>query len=87
MIGGGLGYFDSINHIRRAKCPVEITRAGLGDYTCPPSGLAAYYNAIPGRKSIYLGCNEIFMQRQRVLAAEDAKDAELMPRSRPASGL
>ncbi len=49
----GLGYFDSINHIRRAKCPVEITRAGLGDYTCPPSGLAAYYNAIPGRKSIY----------------------------------
>ena len=33
------------------------------------------------------GCNEIFMQRQRVLAAEDAKDAELMPRSRPASGL
>ena len=33
------------------------------------------------------GCNEIFMQSQRVLAAEDAKDAELMPRSRPASGL
>ena len=33
------------------------------------------------------GCNEIFMQSQRVLAAENAKDARLMPRSRPASGL
>ncbi len=48
----GLDYFDSINHIRRAKCPVEITRAGLGDYVCPPSGLAAYYNAIRAPKSI-----------------------------------
>ena len=48
----GLDYFDSINHIRRAKCPVEITRAGLGDYTCPPSGLAVYFNAIPTPKSI-----------------------------------
>ena len=48
----GLDYFDSIFHIRRAQCPVEITRAGLGDYTCPPSGLAAYYNAIPTPKSI-----------------------------------
>ena len=33
------------------------------------------------------GCNEIFMQSQRVLAAENAKDTRLMPRSRPASGL
>ena len=33
------------------------------------------------------GCNEIFMQSQRGLAAENAKDARLMPRSRPASGL
>lgn len=48
----GLAYYDSVYHIARAKCPVEITRAGLGDYTCPPSGLAAYYNAIPGPKSI-----------------------------------
>jgi len=48
----GLEYFDAISHIRRAKCPVEITRAGLGDYTCPPSGLAAYYNAIKSPKSI-----------------------------------
>ena len=32
---------------------MEITRAGLGDHTCPPSGLAAYYNAIPTPKSIH----------------------------------
>lgn len=50
--GKGLDYYDAVNHIRRAKCPVEITRAGLGDYTCPPSGLALYYNAVPGKKSI-----------------------------------
>ena len=50
--GKGLDYYDAVNHIRRAKCPVEITRAGLGDYTCPPSGLALYFNAIPGSKSI-----------------------------------
>ena len=50
--GKGLDYYDAVNHIRRAKCPVEITRAGLGDYTCPPSGLALYFNAIPGPKSI-----------------------------------
>ena len=35
----------------------------------------------------HTGCNEIFMQSQRGLAAENAKDARLMPRSRPASGL
>ena len=29
-----------------------MTRAGLGDYTCPPSGLAAYYNAVKTPKSI-----------------------------------
>jgi len=48
----GLDYYDSINHIKRAKCPVEVTRAGLGDYVCPPSGLAAYFNAIKSPKSI-----------------------------------
>ena len=48
----GLGYYDAVSHIARAKCPVEITRAGLGDYTCPPSGLALFYNAIKAPKSI-----------------------------------
>ena len=41
-----------------------------------------------GKSETYIaGCNEIFMQSQRGLAAENAKDARLMPRSRPASGL
>lgn len=48
----GLGYYDAVSHIARAKCRVEITRAGLGDYTCPPSGLALFYNAIKAPKSI-----------------------------------
>ena len=48
----GLEYFDTVNHIRRAKCPFEIPRAGLGDYTCPPSGVTALYNAAPGPKRI-----------------------------------
>jgi len=41
-----LGYYDAVNHAKRIKCPVFITRAGLGDYTCPPSGLAILYNVI-----------------------------------------
>jgi cephalosporin-C deacetylase-like acetyl esterase len=39
-----LGYYDPVNHARRIRCPVRIPRAGLGDYTCPPSGLAVLYN-------------------------------------------
>lgn len=47
-----LGYYDTINHAKRIKCPVEITRAGLGDYTCPPSGVAILYNNIKSPKKI-----------------------------------
>ena len=31
---------------------VEVPRAGLGDYTCPPSGVTVLYNNIPGPKKI-----------------------------------
>jgi cephalosporin-C deacetylase-like acetyl esterase len=31
---------------------VEIPRCGLGDYTCPPSGIIALYNNLKGEKSI-----------------------------------
>lgn len=48
----GLGYYDAVSHIARVKCPVDISRAGLGDYTCPPSGLALFYNVIKAPKSI-----------------------------------
>ncbi len=48
-----LGYYDAVNHAKRIKCPVTITRAGLGDYVCPPSGLAVLYNNITAPKKIF----------------------------------
>ena len=47
-----LGYFDAVNHAKRITCPVNITGAGLGDYTCPPSGLTVLYNVIKTPKKI-----------------------------------
>ena len=49
-----LGYYDPINVARRISknCRTLIPRAGLGDYTCPPSGLAILFNNIPGPKKI-----------------------------------
>ncbi|MBR0459567.1 MAG: acetylxylan esterase [Victivallales bacterium] len=50
-----LDYYDITFHARRTKCKVEVTRAGLGDYTCPPSGLAIYYNelATPDKSIVF----------------------------------
>ena len=47
-----LGYYDAANHGKRIKCKTVISRAGLGDYTCPPSGLAVLYNNIKAPKKI-----------------------------------
>ncbi len=49
-----LAYYDPVNMARLlpATCRTTITWAGLGDYICPPSGVMAFYNAIPGHKSI-----------------------------------
>ena len=47
-----LNYYDSVFHGKRIKCPVVISRAGLGDYVCPPSGLAILYNNIKSPKNI-----------------------------------
>lgn len=49
-----LRYFDPVNLARRIgpTCRVEIVRAGLGDYCCPPSGLAILYNNLPCAASI-----------------------------------
>ena len=49
-----LGYYNPINVARRISknCRTLIPRAGLGDYTCPPSGLAILFNNIPGPKKI-----------------------------------
>lgn len=41
-----LDYYDPVNHAKRIRAETTIT-AGLGDYVCPPSGLAVLYNNIP----------------------------------------
>ena len=49
----GLAYYDAIFHARRAKCFVNVKRAGLGDDVCVPSGIAAMFNNLPeGRRRI-----------------------------------
>lgn len=44
----GLGYYDAVFHSRRIPviCEFYSERFSLGDYTCPPSGVAAQYNAL-----------------------------------------
>jgi len=49
----GLGYYDSVNMARHIACPVTIT-AGLGDYVCPPSGVAVLYNNLKSAKQLDL---------------------------------
>ncbi|MCQ2388681.1 MAG: acetylxylan esterase [Kiritimatiellae bacterium] len=50
----GLAYFDSVFHARRipATCRLDMGRVGLGDYVCPPTGVAACYNAANCPKSV-----------------------------------
>ena len=50
-----MGYYDAANFAKRipASCRTVITRAGLGDYCCPPTGLAKLWNNIPGNKEIH----------------------------------
>ena len=50
-----MGYYDAANFAKRipTSCRTVITRAGLGDYCCPPMGLAKLYNNIPSNKEIH----------------------------------
>lgn len=50
----GAFYFDSVLHAKRVpvSCRVEITRLGLGDYTCPPRGVLLSYYALRGPASV-----------------------------------
>ena len=50
-----LGYYDAAIFAKRIpkSCRTIITRAGLGDYCCPPMGLAKLWNNIPGNKEIH----------------------------------
>ncbi len=49
-----LRYFDPVNLARRIPdtCRVNILRAGLGDYCCPPSGLSILWNNLTAPKQI-----------------------------------
>jgi len=49
-----LGYYDAANQAKRVPktCDFTITRAGLGDYVCPPAGISVLYNNLPCRKRI-----------------------------------
>ena len=49
-----MGYYDAANFAKRIPktCRTIVTRAGLGDYCCPPMGLAKLWNNIPGNKQI-----------------------------------
>lgn len=60
-----LGYFDPGNHAKRIKGHVLVD-IGLGDYVCPPSGVAAMVNNIPSpdKKLIYMqGATHSFTPR------------------------
>ena len=46
-----LGYYDTVSFGKRVTAPTEIT-AGLGDYTCPPSGVAVLFNNLECEKKI-----------------------------------
>ncbi len=47
----GIRYYDTAYFAARITCPVFIG-AGLGDYICPPSGVAVLYNRIKTQKQI-----------------------------------
>ena len=47
-----LNYYDCMNMAKRITCPIVISRAGLGDYTCPPSGISIMYNNLKCKKEI-----------------------------------
>lgn len=47
----GLAYYDAANHAKRARCEASLD-AGLGDTTCPPSGVAIVFNNLAGPKAL-----------------------------------
>ena len=54
----GIGYDEAMRYLDAAALAeyidayVEIPRCGLGDYTCPPAGIIAAYNAMKCKKKI-----------------------------------
>lgn len=68
-----LDYFDQVFMAKRIKkAKVIIERAGLGDYVCPPTGLAVYYKnlATPDKKITWFqGSNHTYVPQdtERIL--------------------
>ena len=62
----GLDYYDTVFHAARIpeSCFVDFERIGLGDYTCPPSGVTMVYNAIrgPKRAAYYQNSTHMYVQ-------------------------
>jgi cephalosporin-C deacetylase-like acetyl esterase len=50
-----MGYYDAAIFAKRIprSCRTVITRAGLGDYCCPPAGLAMMWNNMTCPKEIF----------------------------------
>lgn len=71
-----LKYYDTIYHMRRYDGKVKLM-AGLGDYVCPPSGMAVIYEEAKGPKEIVYtqsaGHNGNPAGEKITLAAEAAK--------------
>ena len=56
----GIAYYDLTNLATRITAPVKLM-AGLGDYTCHPTGIFSFYNAIPTRKEMRVIQNKIHL--------------------------
>ena len=49
-----MDYFDGVFFAEYIKCETVFSKVGLGDYTCPPSGVISAYNALKCKKSMDL---------------------------------
>lgn len=56
----GMAYYDLTNLATRITSPVKLM-AGLGDYTCHPTGIFSFYNAIPTKKEMRVIQNKIHL--------------------------
>ncbi len=78
----GLDFFDTVFHAARipTSCFVDFERIGLGDYTCPPSGVTMVYNAVrgPKRAAYYQNSTHSYVPPEpsvfRIFDAEDRGD-------------
>ena len=74
-------YYDICNLAKRVKCPVVLD-AGLGDYVCPPTGLAIVYNNIRTQKKItwHQGCTHGWWPKGMATTTFSVDGAKLLDR-------